>query len=41
MIDYFVWIAVGVLVIEFAVKRLLDVYLYVKERLNEKVKRGH
>lgn len=36
--EYLVLAAIGVLVVEFAVKRLLDLYLYVKERLNEKIK---
>lgn len=38
IINYFIAVAIGVLVVEFTVKRLLDVYLYVKERLNEKNK---
>ncbi|WP_255465983.1 hypothetical protein [Granulicatella sp. zg-ZJ] len=36
--ENFIFLAVGVLVVEFVVKRLLDLYLYVKEQLNEKTK---
>lgn len=38
IIDYFIAIGIGVLVIEFATKKLLGVYLYVGEQLNEKNK---
>lgn len=37
--EYLLLVAVGVIVVEFAVKRLVDLYLYVKGRLNEKNKR--
>lgn len=38
IVEYFICIVVAVIVAEFSVKRLLDVYLYVKERLNEENK---
>lgn len=37
--EWLILVTIGVFVLEFAVKRLVDLYLYVKGRLNEKNKR--
>lgn len=34
MMDYLVMVLVGVVVVEFVIKRLTDLYLYVQERLD-------